>query len=118
MKILEIASWPAELRGGVQIAEYIASISGSYVDEEQIEEYVGRQSIATLRNVPVSWLKPGSENANIRNARHERKYAQMAPETVPPLVAWSNGKIIDGNHRYRIAIAASRPEIPCYVIPI
>lgn len=117
MKIDEVVgSWSQVLRNGREIASYIESVSPSYVDEEQIEEYVGRMASATLKSVPISWLHEGKPDINIRNARNEKRYAKMNPKTVPPLVAWEDGRIIDGNHRYRVAVSTGITQILCYVV--
>jgi hypothetical protein len=117
MKIVEVISpWSLTLRDAREIAAYIESVSSAYVDEEQIEEYLGRRASAVLKTVPVSWLRPGNADANLRDARKERRYAKMNPQTIPPLVAWGDGQIIDGNHRYRVAVASGASLILCYVV--
>jgi hypothetical protein len=115
MKITEITQqWPAVLRNGYEIAQYIESVSSEYVDEEQIEE-VFHRCHAVLQRVPIGQLVPGPADNNIPNKRREAKFAKMPAETMPPLVIWNN-QIQDGNHRYRVALRRGDPEVLCYVV--
>lgn len=116
MKIMEVISYPIKLLNEREIAGYIESISSDYVDIDQIEEYLGRDTSAILKMVPVSQLRPGNPDVNIRDKRKEYRYSKMNSNTIPPLVIWNNGEIIDGNHRYRVAISKNISELPCYVI--
>lgn len=115
-QLTETPSWAPTLGSEREIAAYIASVSSAHVDEEAIEEYLGRGSSATLTSVPVSELKPGNADANLRDERKEKRYAKQNPATMPPLVVLDDGRIVDGNHRYRVALAAGVSEIQCYVV--
>lgn len=108
------AGWDATLADCYAIAAYIEECSPGYVDVELMEDYF-RGGVATLRMVPVGEIAPGDPDANQRVASRERKYARMDPATMPPLVLM-DGKVQDGNHRRRVALARGATHLPCYVV--
>src|SRR5256885_1742217 len=94
--------WKSVLKDGWEIAKYITSTASDYVDEEFIaEHYRGDRAVLTM--VPISELQPGDADHNLHNKAKERRYTKLALETMPPLVV-ENGQIMDGNHRYRVAV--------------
>jgi hypothetical protein len=108
------SQYPKTLANAQAIAEYIASVSSSYVDEEFIEEYFwGTHAI--LRELPIDSIKEGPADGNARSEAKERRYLKKNPETMPPLVV-ENGEIEDGNHRYRVSVAQGKKTIWCYVV--
>jgi hypothetical protein len=106
--------YPAVLEDAEAIASYIADLSPTEVDEEFIAEHFWGCR-AELRMVPVSELREGDADTNMRSLKREKKYAKMDLATMPPLVV-ENGEIKDGNHRFRVAIAKGATEVPCYVV--
>lgn len=111
-----ISPYPAILRNGSEIAAYIASLSPQYVDEEMIEEYVGRSTEGVLREIPIAGVREGNPDGNIRSAAKEKRYLKKSLETMPPIVIDSENEIIDGNHRYRVARARGAETIWAYVL--
>lgn len=106
------AGFPEVLEDADQIAAYIVSQSSSHVDEEFTRDYF-RGTKAVLKLVPISEIREGDVNTNVRSKAKEKRYAKMDPSTVPPLVI-ENGKVMDGNHRYRVAVARGATELWCY----
>lgn len=106
--------WPETLSDADAITDYIAGIAPGHIDYELIRDYF-RGCRAVLKLVNVLDLEPGNADNNIPNKSKERKYSKMDISTMPPLVIEDN-KIIDGNHRYRVAINRGLTEILCYVV--
>ena len=80
-------SWefPKYLADQYALAEYIAAHSPYDVDEDLIEEnYRGRHAV--LCEIPISELRAGNPDHNIRSASKERRYARRRLDTMPPLV--------------------------------
>lgn len=108
-----MSDFPAELATAQDIAEYIEEMSSDYVDVEMIaEHYFGCRAV--LKRVPLHELSEGPPDANVRDLRKEARYAKMEG-TIPPIVV-EDGVVMDGNHRYRVALAKGLPELLCYVI--
>jgi hypothetical protein len=106
------AGYAPVLKDDVAIARYIVDQAPGYIDEEMVEEYYGGGK-ASLRFVPIGELTEGNADGHLRSAAKERRYAKMPAATRPPLVIY-NGEIEDGNHRYRVALAAGEPGLWCY----
>jgi len=104
--------YPKILSDGYAIAEYINSISKSYIDVEMVSEYF-RGAKAILKYISINDIKEGDSDHNIVNAHKEKKYYRLSLETMPPIVI-ENGEIQDGNHRYRVAKAKGAKKIWCY----
>ena len=114
----DLSSYDAELPDNYAIAEYIESHSVSHTDVGMIEDYV-HGCKAVLKMLPVSTIQPGSANANVRIKSREAKYKKLSLSTMPPLVVELHDgvvTILDGNHRFRVAVAKGATEIPCYVV--
>jgi hypothetical protein len=109
-----VAEWPPTLKDDWAIAEYIEATSSDYVDEEYIREHY-RGCHAVLKKVAVTDLEPGDPEHNERSEKKEKKYAKMDLATMPPLVV-EDGQIMDGNHRFRVAVAKGATHVLCYVV--
>lgn len=105
--------WPEYLEDTRAIANYIAYHATDYVDEEFIEEHFNGCH-AVLKTLPIGSIKPGHEYDNLRNKRKEKSYAKLNIESMPPIVVM-DGEIIDGNHRYRVALSKGCTHIKAYV---
>lgn len=108
--------YPDRLENASEIADYITDLdpNASYEDIESTfgDNFPGCG--ATLRVVPIGELTPGHPDANIRSVSKEKRFAKMTTE-MPPLVV-ADGDIMDGHHRYRIALRKGLTTLPCYVI--
>jgi hypothetical protein len=102
------------LKDADAIAEYISSISSSYVNEEFISEYF-RGCQAVLKNIPINSVHEGNADSNVRSEAKEKRYIKKSSQTIPPLVVW-DGEIVDGNHRYRVAKQLGLTSLWCYVV--
>ena len=102
------------LNDASDVAAYINSVSTEDVDEELIMELFG-DCKATLRKIPLASLRPGDPDHNIISPKKEKRYSNMDPKFMPPIVV-DNGEVIDGNHRYRVALAKGLKYIWAYVI--
>jgi len=108
-----INKYPKELNN-FQLAAYIEDNSPGFVDTERIaDEYIGYTAV--LQTVPVSALRPGPDDHNIKSLRNQKKYDKMDASKMPPVVV-ENGEVIDGNHRYRAAKKQGVKQILAYVI--
>lgn len=107
-----IDQWPAVLQDSREIARYIDSISSDYVDEELIEEYL-MGCKAVLKEFPVASISEGDPDHNIADRAKQRAYATLDPSTRPPIVIKDND-VIDGNHRFRDAVARGAETIWAY----
>lgn len=110
------SGYPDRLADASAIADYITDLdpNASYHDIEMSFEDNYPDCGATLTMVPIEALTPGPEDANIRSAAKEKRYAKMTT-VAPPLVV-ADGQIMDGHHRYRIALAKGMTEMACYVV--
>lgn len=68
---------------------------------------------AVLRPLAVADLRPGNPDANIACERKQARYAEMDPSTMPPIIV-DEGKVVDGNHRLRVAVARGEATIMAY----
>ena len=109
-----LPTYPAVLRDEHEIAEYIVIHSSSHVDEEFVEEYY-KNSHAKLRLIPAAELEEGEADHNIPSKAKHRRYMKMSSETIPPLVV-SDGKIEDGNHRFRVGLEQGLQAFWCYEV--
>ena len=108
------SEYPQILHDEYEIANYIFSLSSSYVDTNFIEEYFYR-CYASLQKLPIDSIKEGNKDHNISNPANEKKFLNLSPDTIPPIVVM-DGEIEDGNHRYQVAKKKGMKEIWCYVI--
>lgn len=106
--------FPARLHSAREIAEYIDSTSPGFVDVVFVEENF-RGSGASLRKVPIAEIEEGNPDGNVRSRSKERRYERMSPATMPPLVV-DGGKVMDGNHRLRVARSKGLTHLWCYVV--
>lgn len=113
-QIPKSCEYPPRLKDESAITSYIVEHATSDVDEELIEEYF-RGAHGVLREVPLGDLQPGRSDDNTPSPAKECRYARMTPKTMPPLVV-EGGKVVDGNHRYRVLVARGAETAWCYEI--
>jgi hypothetical protein len=104
--------YPSSLKDSREIADYITGSSTEDVDYGLIEDYF-RGAKALLRKIPANELTQGDPDHNVRDPHKERRYAKMPLDTMPPLVV-ENGRIIDGNHRFRVGLEMGVKSFWCY----
>jgi hypothetical protein len=114
MKLLESMQWPETL-SGYELIDYVVDQSTDDIDPEMVENYFGRDASAQLMLVPIESLREGDPDHNIPSRQKAKEYAKLDPATMPPLVV-EDGKIMDGNHRYRDAVTRGLKSLWCYVI--
>lgn len=102
------------LRDGCEIADYITSISVDYVDSDMMEDYF-QGAYAELEWIDVDSISEGDADHNIPDIDKEKSYSEMDVETMPPIVI-EDGKVIDGNHRFRVAKKKGSKKIRAYVV--
>lgn len=107
-----VHDWPSVLEDSRAIAQYIDSISDDYVDVELIEEYLDGHK-AILKEFPLASIGEGDPDHNIPDRAKQRAYAALDQTTRPPIVIKDN-EVIDGNHRYRDAVARGSETIWAY----
>lgn len=106
--------WPLVLRDEDEIAEYVTTHATDEVDEDMVRDnYIGTH--ARLRLIPLDQLEQGPAEANIPSASKQERYADLPIETRPPLLV-EGQQIMDGNHRYRDAVARGEYAIWSYAI--
>lgn len=97
-----------------EITSFIIETSPNYVDEELIFEYFfGFKAI--LKKVEIDTLQIEDTNHHIQSKTKEKKYQKLPIETMPPIIV-EDGKVIDGNHRLRIAQKRGLKTIIAYDI--
>ncbi len=102
------------LRDSHAIARHVVENSPGYVDEHMVDDaYIG--CVAHLRWVPIEAVSPGPEDCNVPSSTKERRYARMPAGSAPPILV-EDGEIVDGNHRYRVAVARRQKGMWAYVI--
>jgi hypothetical protein len=106
--------YPKFLNNGDAIAEYISSMATSYVDEDFMKEFFAG-SHAVLQQVPLASIREGHPDLNVPDSRKEESYKKKTLTTMPPIVV-TDGVIVDGHHRYRVARDAGALNIWCYVV--
>lgn len=106
--------WPEELEDNYAIADYIESVSPSYIDHELCAENF-RDCRAELKYLPITAISDKNAAHHERIPERELEYARMNPETMPPLLI-DNGVIEDGHHRFRVAKELGLTHLWCYVI--
>lgn len=104
--------FPQVLEDADQIAAYIVAQSSSHVDLDFTTDYF-RGTKAILKLIPIEEIQEGSANVNVRSKAKEKRYAKLSLDTMPPLVV-EKGKVMDGNHRFRVAAARGATALWCY----
>ena len=116
MKIKEIfesqPQFPPILRGAREIADYCHTWAIDDMSDDMMLEYF-RDCNAVLKLVPINTLQEGPPDSNISKPSKEAKYIKMNPKTMPPIIV-SNGVVIDGHHRFRVAKKLGLKEIWIY----
>lgn len=116
--LAESLGFAPELRGAEEVAAYLSRYTGNpnSVDPEQIENYLGRGCQFILKQVPLAWIKPDSnQDHHIRVGSRIQAYKRLDPTTMPPVLVRKNGTLIDGHHRLEVAKAKKLNTIPAYV---
>lgn len=106
--------YPPTLASAEEIATYMASTATDYVSDEMVEEYF-HGCRATLRAVAIETLREGPADGNVRNYSKERQYRDLPTLTMPPIVV-DDSVIMDGHHRYRVALGQRRSTLWAYVV--
>jgi len=107
-------TYPQVLPDAIAIANYIESHSNSEVDYWLIvENFEGCKAV--LRELPITSIKEGDPDHNMPVSGRETRYKKRPMDTLPPLIV-QEGVILDGNHRYRAAVANGLKSIWCYEI--
>lgn len=102
------------LKDADEIASFIIETSPNDIDEELVLEYFfGCKAI--LKKIGINTLQIEHTNHHIQSKVKERKYQKLPIETMPPIIV-ENGKVIDGNHRLRIAKKKGLRKIITYNI--
>lgn len=100
------------LKDSDEITDFIVKFSTDFVDEELIREYFfGCRAI--LKKVPVRTLKLEDPAHHTRDRKKEKFYQTLPLKTMPPLIV-DDGKVVDGNHRFRVAKKKGRKWILIY----
>lgn len=103
-----------ELSDSDEITDFIVEFSVGFVDEELIRDYFFNCR-AILKRVPINCLKAGMSDHHIYEKKKEAKYTKLSQATMPPLIV-EKGKVLDGNHRLRVARKKGQKEIAIYEI--
>ncbi len=102
------------LKDAAEITNFIIETSPTDVDEELVFEYFfGCKAI--LKNVEIDTLQIEDTNHHIQVKAKEKRYQKLPIETTPPIIV-EDGKVIDGNHRLRIAQKRGLRRIIAYDI--
>lgn len=89
------------LKDSDEIADYIVTFSIAPIDEDLVRDYFyGTKGV--LKCVHTDTLISSYEDQNIKNIKNEKIYGLLPSITMPPLIV-ENNKVLDGNHRLRIA---------------
>jgi hypothetical protein len=102
------------LHDAQEIADYIETYALYPVDNEFVYEKF-RGSHAVLKLVPLAELQEGGRDANQQSKKNEDKYLKQNLKTQPPAVV-ENGKVLDGNHRFRANQRRGLTAMWCYVV--
>ena len=116
IRLIEMVTreYPDILKDEEEIADYISSLATEEVDEELIREYfIGTHAV--LKWVDVDSIREGDSDHHISDEEKELEYKYMDSSTMPPIVI-EDGKIMDGNHRYRVAKAKGLEKIRAYIV--
>lgn len=97
---MSLDHFDAELKDAEAIAHYVQSLSTCEVDDEFIREYFHGCG-AVLKWVPINELQEGDPDSNVKDDDKESLYMDMPTESCPPILI-ENGKVVDGNHRFRV----------------
>jgi len=102
------------LKDADEITSFIIETSPNEIDEELIFEYFfGCKAI--LKKVEIDTLQLEDINHHIQLKAKEKRYQKLPIETMPPIIV-EDGKVIDGNHRLRIAQKRGSRRIIAYDI--
>jgi hypothetical protein len=102
------------LNDAQEIADYIETYANYEVDNEFVYEKF-RGCHAVLKLVPLDQLQEGGRDNNERSQKNEDKYLKQNLKTQPPAVV-ENGKVLDGNHRFRANKRRGLTAMWCYVV--
>lgn len=102
------------LKDAYEITSFIIETSPNDVDEELISEYFFGCK-AVLKKVDISSIECGDTNHHIRFREKEKRYQKLEMEKMPPLIV-EDGKVLDGNHRLRVALKKGMKDIIIYDI--
>jgi hypothetical protein len=118
LKVAEVPPKPAgfedALHDAQEIADYIETYANYAVDNEFVYEKF-RGCHAVLQLVPLDQLQEGGRDNNERSQKNEDKYLKQNLKTQPPAVV-ENGKVLDGNHRFRANKRRGLTAMWCYVV--
>jgi len=118
LKTAEVPPKPAGfedvLYDAQEIADYIETYALYAVDNEFVYEKF-RGCHAVLKLVPLAELQEGGRDANLQSKKNEDKYLKQNLKTQPPAVV-ENGKVLDGNHRFRANKRRGLTAMWCYVV--
>ncbi len=102
------------LKDADEITSFIIEKSANDIDEELVLEYFwGCKAI--LKSVEIDSLLIEDTNHHVQLESKERSYQKLPIETIPPIIV-EDGKVIDGNHRLRIAQKKGLKRIIVYDI--
>ena len=105
------------LHNSEEIVDFVFEFATSPLDEELVFEYFQGCS-GILKYIPIENLEEGNENQNIRSRKKENLYFSLPSSTMPPLIVEDN-KVIDGNHRLRVARQKGISIVAIYdIVPI
>jgi hypothetical protein len=96
------------------LADYIETYATYEVDPEFVYEMF-RGSHAVLKLVPIASLREGGREHNLQSKKNEDKYLKQDLKTQPPAVV-EDGKVLDGNHRFRANKRRGLTHMWCYVV--
>lgn len=100
------------LKDADEITSFIIETSPNSIDEEFVFDYFfGCKAI--LKNVDIGSLQKKDKNHHIQLKEKEKRYQKLPIETMPPIIV-EDGKILDGNHRLRIALKKGMKKIIIY----
>jgi ParB-like chromosome segregation protein Spo0J len=108
------AGFDEGLPDGQAIADYVETYALYPVDNEYVYE-IFRGTHAVLKLVPLAELQEGGRDANQRSKKNEDKYLKQDLSTQPPALV-ENGKVWDGNHRFRANQRRGLTAMWCYVV--
>lgn len=109
--------YPAQLPMHDDIVDYVCGLDAR-VCEDTLRQYLADnypECGATLRTLPIDTLVPGHEDGHERSPAKEQRYAAMTTP-IPPILVGDGNEILDGHHRYRVALSKGDTTIQAYVM--
>ncbi len=100
------------LKDADEITNFIIVMSPDPVDEDLLLEYFFGCK-AVLKTVDITTIRHEDENHHLQSKVKEKRYEKLSMQTMPPLVV-ENGKVLDGNHRLRVALKNGLKIISVY----